>query len=137
MKKPHMMLKRIPLATCGLLIAASGSAHAVLAITNGDFQSNAPGSNVADVDSWFDAAENGQTDGAWFLSTWYGPTVSPNGTSVMGLSWSGGSAAPSWAYQLIGVNDGALGTLDLEVDIGSFTDAGGPRDIGVTFSVYQ
>ncbi len=75
MRKTHMMLKKRPLATCALLIAASRSAHAALSITNGDFETNAPGSNVADVDSWFDAAENGQTDGTWFFSTWPSPGI--------------------------------------------------------------
>jgi len=109
------------------------TANASLSIVNGDFENNAPASNVADVDSWFNWVSS--TPANWWLGTWYGPTVSPNGTSVMGLSWDGNQG--HWGYQAIGVNDGGLATLDLQFDVGSFTDAGGNRDLGVTWSVYQ
>jgi hypothetical protein len=61
--------------------------------------------------------------------------VSPNGTSVMGLGYM--FTTPHWAYQDIGINDGGLTSLNLQFDLGSFTDAGVPRDMGVTLSLYQ
>ncbi len=121
------------LTACGAL-ALTASAHAGLQITNGDFQNNAPGSNVTDVDSWFDPHTD--VPDQWWRATWYGPNVSPNGTSVMGLSWML-PETQNWAYQNLGVNDGGLTTLSLQFDIGSFTDAGGPRDMGITLSLYQ
>jgi hypothetical protein len=53
----------------------------------------------------------------------------------MGLGYIG--ATPHWAYQSIGVNDSGLTSLALMFDIGSFTDAGGPRNMGITLSLYQ
>jgi hypothetical protein len=126
-------MNRQILAACSAM-ALTASAHASLQITNGDFQNNAPASNVTDVDSWFDPHTD--TAGQWWRATWYGPTVSPNGTSVMGLSWML-QGTQNWAYQGIGVNDGGLSTLTLQFDVGSFTDANGARDMGITLSLFQ
>ncbi len=115
-----------------VLALMAGTAQAVLVITNGNFENNAPLSNVTDVDSWFDPQA---TDAAWWEATWYGPTVSPTKTSVMGLSYMW--ETENWGYQSIGVNDEGLTELELRFDVGSFTDAGGDRDLGVTFSLYQ
>lgn len=123
-------------AVCSLLFTSA--AHAALSITNGDMETNAPAANVADVDSWYDANGAGsQTDGAWWTSTWYGPTVSPNGTSVMGLSAEPSTGNTHWAYQNIGTNDSGLTNLAIGFDLGSFTDSFEIRDIGVTVGVYQ
>jgi hypothetical protein len=108
-------------------------AHAALQITNGDFQNLAPGSNTGDVIDWYNSLPG--TPANWWEGTWYGPTVSPNGTSVMGLGYI--AATPHWGYQAIGVNDGALSSLGLQFDAGSFTDAGGTRNLGITVSLYQ
>ncbi len=116
-----------------VLVLMSGTAQAVLVITNGDFNDNAPTSNVTNVEKWFDP--QAATPGNWWEATWYGPTVSPNGTSVMGLSWMW--ATSNWAYQNIGVNDGGLTDLTIQFDVGSFTDAGGARDMGITVEIYQ
>lgn len=121
------------LTLCGTVALAVASAHAGIQITNGDFQNNAPANNVGDVDSWFNSLP--VTPGNWWEGTWYGPTVSPNGTSVMGLGYMW--TTPHWAYQSIGVNDGGLTSLSLQFDVGSFTDAGGARNMGVTLSLYQ
>jgi len=117
----------------GSILAVAASTNAAVSVTNGDFEEGSPTGNSMDVLSWFDANQNGQSDSAWWLSTWYGPVVSPTGSSVMGLSWS----SPSWAYQNIGVNDSGLDVLEVTFDLGSFTDAGGPRDIGIMLNVYQ
>lgn len=129
-------------------VFASPSLWAALQITNGDFENGAPAAgNQADVVDWFDANTNpdgtGQTNGAWWTSTWYGPQVSPTGTSVLGLSnWNNAATPPApggfhWAYQNIGTNDAGLNNLDLFFDLGSFTDAFEARDVGLTLEVYQ
>lgn len=119
-----------------MCVCVASMAQAVLVITNGDFEKNAPASNTYDVDSWYDTISSGaQTNNYWWESTWYGPTVSPTGTSVMGLSYMW--TTPNWGYQSIGVNDGGLTELKIRYDVGSFTDAGVPRDLGVTVSVYE
>ena len=115
----------------------SGTGQAQIVITNGDFQNNAPPSNIWNVDSWFDPYPTpaGQTNNWWWEATWYGPTVSPNGTSVMGLSYMW--QTNNWAYQSIGTNNTSLTDLFIQFDVGSFTDAGGPRDMGIIFDLYQ
>ncbi len=118
---------------CSLTALAILPAAAALQITNGNFQNNAPSGNVGDVDSWFNSLPG--TSANWWEGTWYGPTVSPNGTSVMGLGYM--YTTPHWAYQQIGVNDGGLTSLNLQFDVGSFTDAGGARNMGITLSLYQ
>ena len=114
-----------------------GIVQAEITITNGDFETNAPASNTYDVDSWFDSypTVDGQTNNWWWEATWYGPTVSPTGTSVMGLSYM--FTTTNWAYQSVGVNDTALSQILIGYDVGSFTDAGGARDLGVTVEMYQ
>lgn len=111
--------------------------QAAIVITNGDFQTNAPASNTWNVDSWFDTypTPDGQTNNWWWEATWYGPTVSPTGTSVMGLSYMFDTT--NWAYQSVGTNSEALTELKLQYDVGSFTDAGVARDLGVTVSIYE
>jgi PEP-CTERM putative exosortase interaction domain len=131
-------MRRTPrLAACGVMALTASVAHADLQITNGNFQNNAPAANTWDVDSWFNSlpTASGQENNWWWEGTWYGPTFSPNGTSVMGLGYM--FTTTHWAYQNIGVNDGGLTSLTLQFDIGSFTDAGGPRDLGVTLAIYQ
>jgi hypothetical protein len=107
-------------------------ADAAIAITNGDFQTSAPGASQADVVGWFDDSPSPTN---WWEGAWYGPTVSPNGTSVLGLSWMGGTE--HWAYQSIGTNSEGWTTIPLQFDVGSFTDAGGLRNLGVIFQLYQ
>ncbi len=121
---------------CGT-VALAAPVYAGLQITNGDFQNNTPAANTWDVDSWFNSYPTaaGQVNNWWWEGTWYGPTVSPNGTSVMGLGYM--FTTPHWAYQGIGVNDGGLPSLNLQFDVGSFTDAGVARNMGVTLSLYQ
>lgn len=117
----------------GLVAAwvAVPAAQASLAISNGDFEDDAV--QTSNVTNWFDTVTG--TPANWWESTWAGPTVSPNGTSVLGLSYM--FTTPNWAYQSIGVNDGGETSLVLQYDVGSFTDAGGIRDLGVTFAVYS
>jgi hypothetical protein len=110
------------------LALATPSAFAALTITNGDFSADATLTN--NVTGWFDRGTTGQ----YWESTWAGPDVSPNGTSVLGLSWNGG---PNWAYQSIGTKSTGDSSMTVGFDVGSFTDAGGNRDLGVTFSLYK
>ena len=112
-----------------------GSVNADLAITNGDFEEGELTANQMDVLSWYDANANSQSDASWWLSTWYGPAVSPNETSVMGLSNMDGTF--NWAYQSIGVNDLAQERIAVTFNVGSFTDAGVTRDLGVTVAIYE
>jgi hypothetical protein len=116
--------------SCVALSATAASA--AISITNGDFQTSAPGASQADVVGWFDDSPSPTN---WWEGAWYGPTVSPNGTSVLGLSYM--NATSHWAYQSIGTNSESLATIALQFDVGSFTDAGGLRNLGVTFSLYQ
>ena len=127
-------MKKFVLYVCLLLVffVMSGAVQAAIVITNGDFETNAPLSNVTNVDSWFDPQA---TDAAWWEATWYGPTVSPTGTSVMGLSYM--LTTTNWGYQSVGSNTEGLTELKLSYDVGSFTDAGGDRDLGVTVSIYE
>ena len=57
------------------------------------------------------------------------------GGPVLGLSYM--NSALNWAYQSIGVNDTAITNLAIQYDVGSFTDAGEARDLGLVFSVYE
>lgn len=117
------------LLACGIL-AFAACANAGLSIVNGDFEANAPptGTSVADVEDWYD--RNGD-QGAYYLSTWYGSAVSPNGTSLMGLSWEGDEG--HWAYQNIGVNDDGLIALGVQFDLAAWLGA----DIGIEVAVHQ
>ena len=115
------------LMSLALVAAAQGS----LAITNGDFEADA--AQTYNVTNWYDTVTANTSN--WWESTWAGPTVSPNGTSVLGLSYM--FTTTNWAYQSIGVNDAPLSELYLSFDVGSFTDAGGSRDLGVTVSIFE
>lgn len=129
MRTPTRNLNIARLLTCGVLVFGT-CAYAGLAIVNGDFENNAPpaGSSVADVEDWYDRTG---AQGAYFLSTWYGSAASPNGTSLVGLSWEGGEG--HWAYQNIGVNDEGLIALGIQFDLAAWLGA----DIGIEVAVYQ
>jgi hypothetical protein len=114
-----------------LLVCLLPSANAVLTITNGDFEADA--SQTSNVTSWYDTISG--TPANWWEATWAGPTVSPTGNSVMGLSYMW--TTPNWAYQDIGTNDEALTEVGIQYLVGSFTDAGSARDLGVTVSLYE
>ena len=113
---------------CGFLMSA---ACAGLAVTNSDFQADT--SQTSDVTGWYDTVTS-NTD-SWWETAWAGPNVSPNGTSVLGLSYMNSST--NWAYQSIGTNDGNWPAMEVTYDVGSFTDASEARDLGVTVSVYE
>jgi hypothetical protein len=117
------------LGCLGLALAAT-PAQAQLQLLNGDFSLNATQGN-APVD-WY--VPNANTGGSWWISTWVGPTVSPNGTSVLGLSFM---TSTNWAYQNIGTDSTGSTGLTVGFDLGSFTDAGSARNLGVTVSLYQ
>ena len=108
----------------------SMTAQAELSISNGDFEAN--GTQTTDVSGWFDPTAS---DSSWWMATWAGPNASPNGTPVLGLSYM--NATLNWAYQSIGINDTAITNLLIQYDVGSFTDAGSTRDLGLTFSIYE
>jgi len=122
-------MKTKALLTFAALGIYAATSYGGLSVSNGDFENNPV--QTADVVGWFDRGVTGN----WWESTWAGPTVSPNGTPVLGLSYM--YQTLNWAYQSIGVNDGGLTSFALQYDVGSFTDAGGPRDFGLTFSVYK
>lgn len=122
-----MKMKMFLMVCCCTTAAVYGA----MSITNGDFEANpTQTNNVAD---WFDTVTANTSN--WWETTWAGPNVSPNGTSVMGLSYM--FTTPNWAYQSIGVNNEGYGVILISFDCGSFTDAGGLRNMGVTVSVYQ
>ena len=123
MKKRYMLIVML----CGLIAIAS----AELTVTNGDFEADtAQTSNVTD---WYDTVTTNTSN--WWESTWAGPTVSPTGTPVLGLSYM--FTTTNWAYQSLGTNDTHWQGMEVTYDVGSFTDAGGARDLGVTISVYE
>lgn len=113
------------------VLALAPVTQAGLLISNGDFEADAV--QTSNVTGWYDTIT--ATPENWWESTWAGPTVSPNGTSVLGLSYM--FDTPNWAYQSIGVNDGGLTSLEIEYDIGTFTDTGALRDVAVTWGVYS
>lgn len=124
-------LKLQTAAACGgILLLAAASAQAQLQVLNGDFSLNpTQGNNPV---NWY--VPTTSTGGNWWTSTWVGPTVSPNGTPVLGLSFM---TSTNWAYQNIGVNNSGATSFTLDFDLGSFTDAGSARNLGVTVSLYQ
>ncbi len=114
-----------------MCVALTGMATADLGISNGDFEADAV--QTSNVTGWFDTVTVNTNN--WWESTWAGPTVSPTGSSVLGLSYM--FTTTNWAYQSIGVNDAALASVPVGFKLGSFTDAGSARDLGVAISVYQ
>ncbi len=112
-------------------LSLTTTTQAALSVSNGDFESNP--SQSTDVNGWFDTISASPAN--WWEATWAGPNNSPNGGSVLGLSYM--NSTLNWAYQSIGINDTAVTNLSIQYDVGSFTDAGGARDIGLTFSVYE
>lgn len=116
------------LMLCGCLAAV---AQADLAITNGDFEADA--TQTINVTDWYDTVTTNVNN--WWETTWAGPNVSPTGTPVLGLSYM--FTTTNWAYQSLGTNDANWEGMTVTYDVGSFTDAGGPRDLGVTVSVYE
>ena len=111
------------------LALVTPSAFAALTLTNGNFSADVSQTN--NVTGWYDRG----TTGAWYESTWAGPNVSPNGTSVLGLSYM--SSTTNWAYQSIGSKSAGDTSMTVGFDVGSFTDAGVKRDLGVTISLYK
>lgn len=118
----------------GLCLA--GIANAGLVITNGDFETDATGSNVPNVVGWYDSFDwNNDAPGnwAWWTGSWYGPGSSPTGSSVLGLA----PETQTWAYQSIGTNSDSSDSIEIGLTIGSFTDSPEERNIGVMVSLYQ
>lgn len=123
---------KLQIGLVGFGLALGGtSAPAQLQILNGDFSLNPSQANNP-VDWYVPTTDTG---GSWWTSTWVGPTVSPNGTSVLGLSFMG--SVDHWAYQNIGTDNAGSTSMTLNFDLGSFTDAGASRTLGVTVSLYQ
>lgn len=124
-------MKRTLLTLCAAASLLAVPVHAALQVSDGDFEANT--TQTTNVAGWFDTI--GTNPNNWWEATWAGPNVSPDGTPVLGLSYM--FTTLNWTYQSIGVNDSGLSSLPIRYDVGSFTDAGGPRDLGLTFSVYQ
>ena len=108
-----------------------GLAQADLSLTNAGFEADA--SQTSNVTDWYDTVTDNTNN--WWETTWAGPTVSPNGTSVLGLSYM--NTTTNWAYQSIGFNTAGLTSLAVKYDVGSFTDANQNRDLGVKVSIYE
>ncbi len=121
----------LPIPLASLAFAALPAARGAIEITNGDFQADF--AQTSNVTSWFDTVP--ATPANWWEATWAGPNVSPNGTSVLGLSYMNGQT--NWAYQSIGTNSASLAALHLRFDAGSFTDAPATRELGVMISIYK
>lgn len=129
---PRLVRRVARVAAATLFATAATNASAVLSITNGDFEAGGTSQNT-NIPNWFNYAAGG---GAWWLSSWSGPLVSATGSNIMGLSGEPGLS--TWAYQSIGTNDRGLSTLRVQLDVGSFTDAGAQlRDMGITVHVFQ
>lgn len=123
-----MKLNWILLNSLLVTLAVGSVAQAGVSVANGDFESDAV--QTTDVTDWF----NSRYSSTWWDGAWAGPNVSPNGTCVLGLGYENSSV--NWAYQRLGVNDGGFSALEINYDVGSFTDAPSSRDLGVMFSVY-
>ncbi|NLH17196.1 MAG: PEP-CTERM sorting domain-containing protein [Phycisphaerae bacterium] len=130
-------MKRVMIAIMGLCVM--GTANAVLSITNGTFEINAPPVNgdSADVEGWYDYDGGGFWENAWCINR-----VVPNGTANLALSaWAAndsvdGAGQNGYVYQSIGTAGGAS-SLMLAFECGSFLDADGPKDLGITFSILE
>lgn len=130
----------IALALC-LATTVSQSTRAALTITNGDFDDGiGVESHQADVATpWYDFTGANFYDNAWQISV---VNISPTDTPVLALSAIAadetldGAGLNGYAYQSIGTADGAS-DVAITFDWGSFDDAGGPRDLGITFSILE
>ncbi len=130
-------MKRAMIVIMGLCLL--GTVNAVLSISNGDFEANAPaaGGDSADVYGWYDYDGGGFWQNAWCIHR-----VVPNGTANLALSaWAAndsvdGAGQNGYVYQSIGTADGAT-SLMLAFEFGSFLDADGPKDLGITFSILE
>ncbi len=143
-------LQRDGYVLAGNVVAQNGSTLRVggdglpsgqaLNITNGDFEAGVPDEvHQADIPSWFDFNGANFFDNAWVLSI---DGISYNDTAMMALSGfaadetTNAAGLNAYAYQSLGTDAGATG-LDVTFDWGSFEDAPGPRDLGITVGVYE
>lgn len=115
-------MKRFSCILIGLSLASMAAA---LSITNGDFEAYGVREDVPD---WFDYTVGTTAAGQTYIRLMY----SPNSTQYMALSED-----HSWAYQSLGVNTEGLPALKIQFDVGSVTNAEGPLDLEVTFSIYE
>ncbi|MAT69047.1 MAG: hypothetical protein CMJ58_05930 [Planctomycetaceae bacterium] len=122
-------------------LLAAPTARAALSIENGTFEVGIPDEvHQADVASpWFDFSGANFWENAWQISI---DGISPNDTAVLALSAFAandtidGAGQNGYAYQNIGTADGET-SVTITFDWGSFDDAGGPRDLGLTFSILE
>lgn len=141
-------MKKFVLYVCLLLVffVMSGTAKAVLVITNGDFETGAPpeGQSSSDVpDPWYDY-DNPINPGNFWENAWdmNWDGASFNDTSMLLLSAFAadtsldGAGQNGYCYQNIGKAEGAT-ELTLSFVWGSLDDASGPRDLGLTFTILE
>lgn len=133
-------LGMIALMACVTVFLAQAG-MAALTITNGNFDEGIPDQvHQADVAApWYDFSSANFWENAWQISI---DGISPNDTPVLALSAFAadetvdGAGLNGYAYQNIGTADGAS-EVTLLFDWGSFDDANGPRDLGITFSILE
>jgi hypothetical protein len=128
-----------------VMMALVPMGQATLLITNGDFEGGIPdGVHQANVGSpWYDY-DNPVNPGNFWENAWQISidSISPNDTAVLALSAFAadatvdGAGLNGYAYQSIGISEGES-ELILGFDWGSFDDAPGPRDMGITMSILQ
>ncbi|TWT35718.1 hypothetical protein KOR34_06120 [Posidoniimonas corsicana] len=124
-----------------LFLVPISQADAQLVFGNGGFEGGIPdGVHQAGVASpWYDFDGTNFFDNAWQISI---DGISPNDTAVLALSANAadatldGAGLNGYAYQSIGTAGGA-NSVTFSFDWGSFDDAPGPRDLGLTFSILE
>ena len=125
-----------------ILLCLVGFAKAELAITNGDFELNAPeDGDLADVPEWYEP-----NPGSFWVGTWVKTNSgSYNGTAVLVLAGASeavntqidGADVAGYCYQGIGTAGGAT-SLTLSFDWARLLDQSDtPLDIGLTFTILE
>ena len=131
-----MMKPRTTICLAALAAFAIMPAHGALMVTNGDFETGAPGAggNAEDVAGWFDGATH--PVGFW-QDIWHSNNNQPAGQSGAGVGLSGVNNQ-GFLYQDIGTNDGGATQLDWSISLGAFTDAGtAVREGTLTVGIYE
>lgn len=135
-----MVLRSVAVGLAAVLFLAS-NANAQFVFANGDFELGIPDEvHQGDVAApWYDYDGVNFWENAWQISV---DAISPTDTAVLALSafsadaTTNGAGLNGYAYQSLGTAQGAS-SLTLTFDWGSFDDAAGPRDMGITFGIYE
>ena len=124
-----------------ILLCLVGFVNADLAITNGDFELDAPvDGDLADIPEWYDPDPSAFWVGPWVKTN----SGSYNGTAILVLPGDGGAVGPAidgagligFAYQSIGTK-GSATNLTLSFEYALLMDQVDENDIAVTFTILE